>query len=370
MTTVSSWASFIGRFAALGLLVALALAYLFPDWVNSGQTTALGRASYSTAVDRIAPAVVNVYTTRVITETAQARFTDPYLRRFFGNPPINRTRQRLEPGLGSGVIVDSDGHILTNHHVIADAADIRVKLQDGRTARVSVVGTDPDTDLAVLKLDADGLPVAEFGDPANTRVGDVVLAIGNPFGIGQTVTMGIVSATGRNQLYINPYEDFLQTDAAINAGNSGGALTDVDGKLVGINTAIFGREAGAQGIGFAIPADLAEEVMTQLIERGEVVRGWLGIVPALVPVVSQSDGRFRLMDGVLVQDVRNPSPAATAGLRPGDVITDMDGQAVSDRRELLDRIARTPPGQNVTFGFLRGESQLSATATLQQRARN
>lgn len=370
MTAAASWATFVGRFAALGLLIALALAYLFPNWINPGQPTGLSRTTYAPAVDRIAPAVVNVYTTRVITETARPRFTDPYLRRFFGDPPLNRTRQRLEPGLGSGVIVDSDGHILTNHHVIVDAADIRVKLQDGRTARVSVVGTDPDTDLAVLKLNAENLPVAEFGDPAKTRVGDVVLAIGNPFGIGQTVTMGIVSATGRNQLYINPYEDFLQTDAAINAGNSGGALTDVDGKLVGINTAIFGRETGAQGIGFAIPADLAEEVMTQLIERGEVVRGWLGIVPALVPVVSQADGRFRLVEGVLVQNVRNPSPAAAAGLRPGDVITEMEGAAVSDRRELLDRIARTPPGQNVTVGFLRGEEKLSTVATLQQRASN
>ncbi|NIR61669.1 MAG: trypsin-like serine protease, partial [Gammaproteobacteria bacterium] len=232
--------------------------------------------SYADAVERAAPAVVNIYSAKVVTERVPPFMNDPLFRRFFGEE-LGTPRRRLQTSLGSGVIVSEDGYILTNNHVIEGADEIRIALFDGRNVRASKVGADPESDLAVLKVDLDALPTITLGDSEALAVGDVVLAIGNPFGVGQTVTLGIVSATGRSHLGITTFENFIQTDAAINPGNSGGALINPSGEVVGINTAIFSRTGGNQGIGFAIPASLARRVMAQIIEHGEVIRGWLGV---------------------------------------------------------------------------------------------
>jgi serine protease DegS len=246
--------------------------------------------SYATAVEAAAPAVVNIFTTKVVTQRVQPLFDDPLLQHFFGDR-LAVPRKRLETSLGSGVVVSPQGYILTNHHVIVDADEILLAFPDGRTATATLVGSDPDTDLAILKVSLSGLPAITLGRSADLRVGDVVLAIGNPYGVGQTVTQGIVSAVGRTQLGINSIEDFIQTDAAINPGNSGGALVDAYGRLVGINTAIFSRSGGSQGIGFAIPVDLAKGVMRQIIETGHVTRRWLGIeLQDMTPTLAESFG--------------------------------------------------------------------------------
>jgi serine protease DegS len=305
------------------------------------------QVTYAAAVQRGAPSVVNVYAARVVTERVA-----PTLGELFGDY-IPRYRQRIERSLGSGVIVDESGHIVTNHHVIANADSIRVQLADGRVADARIVGRDPDTDLAVLKVDLSPLPVAVFGRSDQLRVGDVVLAIGNPVGLSQTVTHGIVSATSRQQLGIAPLEDFIQTDAPINFGNSGGALVDASGALVGINTAIVAKNIGVEGIGFAIPVNMVRGVLSEIIAHGRVIRGWIGIVPEdLSDEQAQQLGLPR--SGVVIGNLYVNSPAQQAGLQPGDMLTAIDGTAPHSAQDALGRIASHKPGTTVVLRGLRG----------------
>ena len=322
--------------------------------------------SYAPAVQTAAPAVVNIYTTKVVTQQRHPLFSDPSFRRFFGDR-FGMPRQRLESSLGSGVIVSRKGYILTNNHVIRGADEIQVALADGRVGRARLVGADPDTDLAVLNIDLPDVPAITFGRSDSLRVGDVVLAIGNPFGVGQTVTQGIISATGRSELGISTFENFIQTDAAINPGNSGGALINTAGQLVGVNTAIFSRSGGSQGIGFAIPSSLALAVMEQIIEQGHVVRGWLGIeIQDLTPELAESFG-LRTQQGAVVAGVMRGGAGAKAGLVPGDVLVSVAKQAVPNARGALNAIAALPPGKTVTLGIIRGGREMELRATVGER---
>jgi Do/DeqQ family serine protease len=317
---------------------------------------------YRIAAQRAAPAVVSIAASRAPARNPHA--DDPVFRFFFGD---RAPADQAQVGLGSGVIVSPEGYLLTNHHVIEGAADIEVRLADGRSARPTVVGTDPESDLAVLKIDLDALPVVTFGDAGGLQVGDVVLAIGNPFNVGQTVTSGIVSALGRNKLGINTFENFIQTDAAINPGNSGGALVDVEGQLVGINTAIYSRTGGSLGIGFAIPGDVVREVMVALIRDGKVTRGWIGVEPRdLTPEFAESFG-LSVRKGVLITGVLQNGPAGTAGLRPGDVVTKVGDRPVDDTRQLLDAVAALKPGQEVVLGVERREQAIDVAVVVAPR---
>ena len=318
---------------------------------------ASGPFSYADAVARAAPSVVNIYTTKITTELQTLRFRDPVLQRLFGQMLPEQARKHRETSLGSGVIVSKDGYLLTNHHVIKGADEIKVVLSNGHSVAVSVVGSDADSDLAVLKIKDDvslsPIPIGHSGEP---RVGDVALAIGNPFGVGQTVTMGIISATGRSHLGINTFENFIQTDAAINPGNSGGALVNARGELIGINTAIFSKSGGSMGIGFAIPFDLAEGIMRQLIETGQVVRGWLGIQGQDVTEKLAKAFGLHGTEGVLVTGVMEDGPASKAGLRPGDMITRIDGKPIRNSHELMQLIANVSPGSELEVSGWRGSN--------------
>ncbi|KRT59629.1 trypsin-like peptidase domain-containing protein, partial [endosymbiont of Ridgeia piscesae] len=317
--------------------------------------TASGPFSYADAVATAAPAVVNIYTAKITTETQSLRFRDPLLQHFFGRLLPDQTRKRRETSLGSGVIITPDGYLLTNHHVIEEADEIKVVLRNGHNVAVRIIGSDAESDVALLKIDGEpDLPAIPISDPEKRRIGDVVLAIGNPFGVGQTVTMGIVSATGRHHLGINAFENFIQTDAAINPGNSGGALVNARGELVGINTAIFSRSGGSHGIGFAIPFELAEGIMRQLIATGEVVRGWLGIQGQDVTEELAEAFGLRSVEGVLITGVLEDGPGDQAGLTPGDVITSINGIAPKNSHELLQLIAGTAPGKQLHIGGWRG----------------
>ena len=291
------------------------------------------------AAAKAMPAVVYVFTAQKVSAPNHPLLNDPLFRRFFGDPED----QEPSSGLGSGVIVSQKGYVLTNHHVVQGADQIEVALADGRRAKATVVGTDPETDLAVLKIALPKLPVIAFGRPAEARVGDTVLAIGNPFGVGQTVTQGIISALGRTRLGINTYENFIQTDAAINPGNSGGALVDTQGNLLGINTAIYTRSGGNQGIGFAIPSDTARQVMEALVTRGRVSRGYIGVEPRDAP-----EG-----DGSLIAGVLKDGPADRGGIRPGDVVVAVDGKTIRNMTELMQTVAQMPPGSDAKFKVLR-----------------
>lgn len=304
--------------------------------INTSRTG--GVVSYSAAVKVAAPAVVNIFTTQKVKQLDHPLLNDPVYREFFGNQIPDQSNQN-ENSLGSGVIVRPDGYILTNNHVIAQAEQIVVALHDGRRAEAKVVGTDPDTDLAVIKIEMDQLPVLPFKLSGN-EVGDVVLAIGNPFGVGQTVTQGIISATGRSDLGINTYEDFIQTDAAINPGNSGGALIDVAGNLIGVNTAIFSQSGGSLGIGFAIPAKVCQQVLNSILKDGRVVRGWLGI--SLLPIQQENilDPR---VNGVVVADVIRDGPAAKAGLKRGDKIIKVNNELITSTSHLINYVAQQAP---------------------------
>jgi serine protease DegS len=320
------------------------------------------RASYAGAVERAAPAVVNVYTERLVTERVP-----PSLGGLFGDF-VPRYRQRIERTLGSGVIVDEVGHIVTNHHVIANADSIRVQLKDGRIAEARIVGRDPDTDLAVLKIDLKSLPVAAFGRSDQLKVGDVVLAIGNPLGLSQTVTHGIVSAVSRQQLGVAPLEDFIQTDAPINFGNSGGALVDTSGELVGINTAIVAKNLGVDGIGFAIPVNMVRGVLAEIIAHGRVVRGWLGIVPE--DLSDEQARQFGLSSGgVVIANLYVGSPAQQAGLQPGDMLLAIDGVSPHSAQDALGRIAGYKPGAPMVLRALRGNRVLELHAQVTERPR-
>lgn len=312
--------------------------------------------SYAAAVRASSPAVVNIYTKRVVTERLPALG----IEQFFGNAAQPRYRQRVQQALGSGVIVDRSGHIITNHHVIAEADQIRVQLADGRSADASVVGRDPDTDLAVLKIDLKDLPMIKLGRSDTLQVGDAVLAIGNPFGLSQTVTHGIVSAKDRAKLGVATYESFIQTDAAINEGNSGGALVNARGELVGINTAVLGKQIGAEGIGVAIPVELVRGVMQEILTRGRVIRGWIGITP--LDVNERISQQYGLPFGsVVVSGVAQPSPAAEAGLQPGDIISRIDDRDVRSAQDVMTQIARRSPGTTLRLTGQRGQQRFTLT---------
>ena len=318
--------------------------------------------SYSDAVARAMPAVVNVYTTKQI---ARSNTEDPLARQFFGEPGA------LEPQsvarLGSGVIVTADGYVLTNNHVVQAADEIAVALGDGRRVNARLVGADPDTDLAVLKIDLPNLPVMTFGRSETLKVGDVVLAIGNPFDVGQTVTMGIVSALGRSNLGINTFENFIQTDAAINEGNSGGALVDSNGHLVGINTAIYSRTGGSIGIGFAIPTSIVTQVMDQIVTNGRVRRGYFGV--ELYDITPELADTLRLQrkEGVVVRTVLRNAPASRAGMEPGDLVESINGSPVADQRAMLSQIAQLGPGSTATVQVLRGTQEISLKIRVGER---
>ncbi|WP_249978802.1 Do family serine endopeptidase [Vreelandella olivaria] len=325
-----------------------------------------GPTSYSSAVNQAAPAVVNIYSSRIVERDQHPLMSDPFFQQFFSGDDAT-THQRMLSSLGSGVIVSQDGYVLTNHHVISGADQIQVALRDGRETLAEVVGTDPESDLAVLRINLDNLPIIELADSEGVAVGDVALAIGNPFGVGQTVTMGIISATGRSHLGLNAYEDFIQTDAAINPGNSGGALINPDGALVGINTAIFSRSGGSQGIGFAIPANLAHSILNELVTQGRVIRGWLGIeAQALSRELAASFG-LRTPQGVIVAGVVSGGPAAEAGLQPGDVLLSIDGQAIMDARATMSDIASVPPGTSLPLTIVRSGERMEMTLEVGER---
>ncbi|MET0013561.1 MAG: Do family serine endopeptidase [Sedimenticola sp.] len=329
--------------------------------------SAQGPYSYANAVQLAKPSVVNIFTSKVTIERRSDPFHDPIFQRFFGDRYTSKPKKRLTTSLGSGVIINRDGYILTNHHVIASADEIEVVLANGKTLQAKVVGTDPDTDLAVIKTEQRDLPEITVGNSNALQVGDVVLAIGNPFGVGQTVTMGIVSATGRNQLGINTFENFIQTDAAINPGNSGGALINARGELIGINTAIFSKTGGSQGIGFAIPVDLAKGIMDQILRQGRVVRGWLGIAGQdITPELAESFG-LQELKGVLVSGVLEDGPADRAGIEPGDVITHLDNRIPSGSQEILSIISSRQPGTRIRITGWRGDKQFDTEATISER---
>ena len=311
-------------------------------------------SSYADAVRRAAPAVVNVYAARIVTE----RLPRNILQDPFGELGP-RYRQRLEQSLGSGVIVDASGQVVTNHHVIANAAAIRVQLADGREADAKVIGRDPDTDLALLRIDLRDLPAMELGRSSALRVGDIELAIGNPLGLSATVTQGIVSATGRGQLGVAVFENFIQTDAPINVGNSGGALINTRGELVGINTAIIARNLGVEGIGFAIPVDLVRGVVGELVARGRVVRGWVGFdVANIDDATARAAGLAR--GGVVIVQLYQGSPAQQAGLQPGDLVTRIGGRVPTSAQEVQVRIAASQPGTALLIGVQRGTQAADA----------
>jgi serine protease DegS len=373
MSGIPGWLRWISPWVALGLAGALAFVLLRPagdepaappavaapaETQDEGATRIDAPAtpapsqfvSYADAVDATAPAVVNIYTERRIV-VPNVSGLPPQFAQLFGDVWPDY-RERVERSLGSGIIYDVHGHVVTNFHVIARAAQIQVQLKDGRAAPATLVGVDRDTDLAVLRIGLGTLPIMPLGRSDRLRVGEPVLAIGNPLGLGQTVTQGIVSATGRGQLGVTIFENFIQTDAAINFGNSGGALVDSSGKLVGLNSAIAGRQAGIEGIGFAIPVDLVRGVVDAIVKEGRVVRGWIGVVPRnLSPVEVE---QLEVPEGsVLVRNVYRNSPASAQGLASGDVITQVNGKPLRGAQDLLARVAMLKPGQPVRIRFLR-----------------
>ncbi len=369
----------------VGLAVVFVVSTLRPDWLpqrNEGQAVSSAGepanpadpatgGSYREAAKRALPSVVHVYTTQKLVAPKHPLVDDPIFRHFFGDSPESED-QPNNSGLGSGVIVSTSGYVLTNYHVIEAAEQIEVSLNDGRNLKARLVGSDPETDLAVLQIEAEPseelkLPAISLGQMDDVIVGDVVLAIGNPFGVGQTVTMGIVSALGRSHLGINTFENFIQTDAAINPGNSGGALVDTHGKLLGINTAIYSRSGGSLGIGFAIPISTARSVMEQIIQTGAVTRGWIGVeAQEITPELAES---FELKDasGALIAGVQRGSPADASGIRPGDILLSVDGKPVKDPQVMLDLIAALKPGTGVPFKLLRQKGEFSTTIKIGKR---
>ncbi|WP_130480964.1 trypsin-like peptidase domain-containing protein [Sphaerotilus mobilis] len=397
------WLTF-SQAVTVAVAVVFVLATFKPDWLPGGQapglspglptteatrpvppssvtpdvlptTTAIaasqGATSLAQAARRAAPSVVSVVTTGTAQSQAEAsgpQGTEPWFRRFFGegngNPPVPST------GMGSAVIVSADGYLLTNNHVIEGAERIEVVLNDGRRLLARTVGADPESDLAVLKVDAQGLPMVTFGQSDALQVGDLVLAIGNPFNVGQTVTSGIVSALGRSGLGLNTFESFIQTDAAINPGNSGGALVDAEGRLLGINTAIYSRSGGSMGIGFAIPVVTARQVMDGLIRNGVVTRGWIGVQPRdLTPELAQSIQIAEDTRGVLIVGVLDDGPASVAGVRPGDVVQQVAGHAVNSTAQLLNEVAALPPQSRANLRLLRAGRAIDVQVKVAQRPR-
>lgn len=331
---------------------------------SASQTGAM--LSLRSAAEAAGPAVVNIYTAQQTRSQRSPFSEDPLFRRFFGER-FGQQRRESTSSLGSGVIVSTDGYILTNHHVVEAAEQIEVALADGRKAEARVIGADPDTDLAIVKIGLDKLPAIRFGSPQSAKVGDLVLAIGNPFGVGQTVTMGIISATGRNQLGINTFENFIQTDAAINPGNSGGALVDSQGALLGINTAIYSRSGGSLGIGFAIPADTARQVMDSLVATGQVTRGYIGVEPQdLTPEIAQA---FKLprQEGAVIAGVLRDGPADKAGIKTGDILVAVNGKTITNTAVMLNTVAQLTPGSQAKLTVIREGKETLLDVTVGKR---
>ena len=371
----------------IGLALWFIVASLKPQWI---QDTTVGRTlvtettapvsirealpsggapagSYRDAAARAMPSVVNINTTTAANRPAHPLMNDPFFRRFFGDQYQQAPERQFS--LGSGVIVSPQGYIMTNNHVVEGAQEIEVAFADGRKAAARLVGTDPETDLAVIKIDMPDVSAISFGHMDDVKVGDVVLAIGNPFGVGQTVTMGIVSALGRNQLGINTFENFIQTDAAINPGNSGGALIDTNGNLLGINTAIYSRTGGSLGIGFAIPATTVKTVMESIIQTGQVTRGWIGVeLQEITPELAESFG-LKKSSGAIIAGVVRGGPADNAGMRPGDILLSVDGNMVNNTTDLLNMIAQLQPGQKASLGILRKTQEASLDVKVGTRPR-
>ncbi|MDH4284936.1 MAG: Do family serine endopeptidase [Gallionellaceae bacterium] len=326
-------------------------------------------AGFSAAAKKVMPAVVNIFTSSTMKIPSHPFLNDPNFRFFFGDPFEDDSAQK-NSGLGSGVIVSHDGYILTNHHVVEAADQIEVALADGRKAKAHIIGSDPETDLAVIKIDLQGdIPAITFAAADQAQVGDIVLAIGNPFDVGQTVTMGIISALKRNRLGLNTFENFIQTDAAINPGNSGGALVDVNGNLIGINSAIYSPNGGSLGIGFAIPISTAKIVMEQIIQYGSVTRGWIGVaVQELTPELAES---FKLGDlqGVLISEVVRGSPADKAGVKAGDILTAVDNKPMADSSSMLETISSLPPGKIVLLKLTRNQREVVVQVKIGKRPR-
>ena len=363
------------------------IATLKPSWlVNEGvssivdsvnlkesvyDNSSLSPGSYHDAVKKSMPAVVNIFTSKSPTKPKTRKGNkqnpaDPLFKFFFGDQPPD---EEPSSSLGSGVLVSPEGIILTNHHVISDADDIDIALSDGRKVKAKIIGSDPETDIAVLKIEAKQLPTPiTLGKIESVHVGDVVLAIGNPFGVGQTVTSGIVSAMGRDHVGINTFENFIQTDAAINPGNSGGALIDTRGNLIGINTAIFSNNGGSMGIGFAIPVNLAKQVMESILKNGSVTRGWIGVEPQnLSKDLAESLGLPGNTEGVLLSGVLEGGPAARCGVKPGDVLTAVNGDKTKDVKQLLNQIAQIGPGNEATLTILRKGKEVVLTVQTGKR---
>jgi len=365
-------AGFLLRAAVVGLAGAFLVVWWKPALLGAVSAPAhdtaraparpAGMQGFADAVARAAPAVVNIYTARLITERSQPAPLDQLFGDYWPS-----YRQRVERSLGSGVIVDAKGTIVTNQHVIAGADSIKVQLADGRIAEATIAGQDPETDLAILALSIGNLPTMPLGRSDTLRVGDIVLAIGNPYGLSQTVTQGIVSATGRGQLGLATFENFIQTDAAINLGNSGGALIDAHGDLVGINTAVLNRTyGGPEGIGFAIPINLVRGVMEQILARGHVVRGWLGFVPQ--DLSNEQAAQLGIATGgITVVNILVKSPAFAAGVRPGDLVTGLDGEAVRSSQDLVSKVAALKPGAQVQLAGRHGREPYSIKLTVTER---
>ena len=363
---------FLLQSIAAGLAVAFILLQLFPQLlpVAGGQaslpasdTAGYGPVSYNRAVTLTAPSVVNVYANKILKQQPHPLLQDPIFRRFFGDQERNQQRNS---NLGSGVIMNGEGYIVTNAHVVKGADEILVTLADGRQAPADIIGVDQETDLAVIRLTLDKLPVISLGDSSSLTVGDVVLAIGNPYNFGQTVTQGIVSATGRTSLGITTFEDFIQTDADINPGNSGGALVTATGQLIGINTAIITNTGGSQGIGLAIPINLVVDVMQALVENGRVVRGWLGIEAQVVPQ-DIVDAAGMSNSGILVAGILQNGPADLAGIMPGDILTSINGEPLFNPQHAIGMIAGFPPGTQIEISVLRGWEEMLVKTRVSQR---
>ena len=366
--------------AAIALAALLALDKLIPGLIPAASLTGNGgvtirevahdghaqnAASFADAAQKSLPSVVNIFTSKQVRSPANPFIDDPFFRRFFGSQLESRPQQVTN--LGSGVVVSEEGYILTNHHVVEAADEIQVALPDGRTLDATLVGSDPDTDIAVLRVERDKLKPITFAKLDNLRIGDMVLAIGNPFGVGQTVTMGIVSALGRSHLGINTFEKYIQTDAAINPGNSGGALVDSSGNLIGLNTAIFSRSGGNLGIGFAIPVSIVRSVMDQIIAHGEVIRGWVGIeVQDITPELADSFGLSN-GEGALIAGVRRGGPADKAGIKPGDVLLAVNTRLVKDSTSLLDIISSLAPGSSAQLNLVRQGKSMALAVTVERR---
>lgn len=367
--------------ATVALAVFFVVVTLKPEWLGRSQNTIVAlhevaesgdgtnkvaEIGFRMAAKKALPAVVHIFTNQEVKSRRNPLLDDPIFRHFFGEG-FEDDGSRPESGLGSGVIVSPDGYILTNFHVIEAADQIEVALADGRKLKAKIVGSDPESDLAVIRVDADSLPAITFGRMDNVGVGDVVLAIGNPFGVGQTVTMGIVSALGRTHLGINTFENFIQTDAAINPGNSGGALIDAKGTLIGINTAIYSRTGGSLGIGFAIPVSSARKIMEQIIQNGVVIRGWIGVeAQEITQELAESFG-LPDINGALIAGVVRGSPAEQAGIKPGDVLLAVGENAIRDPQAMLDVIAALKPGDEVAFRLRRAKNVNELKVKIGQR---